>query len=41
MEKLVEVDVVVDKSIIQYKIGSLKDKKLKEVVDSICGIIRG
>ena len=30
-----------DKSLIQYKIGSIKDKKLKEVVDSICNIIRG
>ena len=29
-----------DKSIIQYKIGSLKDKKFKEVVDSICDIIK-
>ena len=30
-----------DKSIVQYKIGSIKDKKLKEVVDSICNIVRG
>lgn len=30
-----------DKSIIQYKIGSIKDKKLKEVIDSICDIVRG
>ena len=30
-----------DKSIIQYKIGSIKDKKLKEVADSICNIVRG
>ena len=30
-----------DKSIIHYKIGSIKDKKLKEVTDSICDIIRG
>ena len=30
-----------DKSLIQYKIGSIKDKKLKEVIDSICNIIRG
>ena len=29
-----------DKSLIQYKIGSLKDKKLEEVVDSICDIIK-
>ena len=29
-----------DKSIIQYKIGSIKDKKLKEAVDSICNIVR-
>ena len=29
-----------DKSIIQYKIGIIKDKKLKEVVDSICNIVR-
>jgi len=30
-----------DKSLIQYKIGSLKDKKLKEVIDSICNIVKG
>mgnify|MGYP001610513451 CR=1 FL=1 len=30
-----------DKSIIQYKVGSIKDKKLKEVIDSICNIVRG
>lgn len=30
-----------DESIIQYKIGSIKDKKLKEVIDSICNIVRG
>ncbi len=30
-----------DRSLIQYKIGSLKDKKLKEVIDSICNIVRG
>lgn len=30
-----------NKSIIQYKIGSIKDKKLKEVIDSVCSIIRG
>lgn len=29
-----------DKSIIQYKIGSIKDKKLKEAVDAICKIIK-
>ena len=29
-----------DKSIILYKIGSLKDKKLKEVIDSIYNILR-
>ena len=29
-----------DKSIIQYKIGTIKDKKLKEVVDFICNIIK-
>ena len=30
-----------DKSLIQYKIGVIKDKKLKEVIDSICNIVRG
>ena len=30
-----------DKSLIQYKIGSIKDKKLKEVIDSICNMVRG
>src|SRR3989338_8749736 len=30
-----------DKSLIKYQIGSLKDKKLKEVTDSICNIING
>jgi len=30
-----------DKSLIKYQIGSLKDKKLKEVTDSICNIIKG
>ena len=39
MEKLVKRDVV-DKSIIQYNIGSIKDKKLKEVIDSICDVIK-
>ena len=29
-----------DKSIIQYKAGSLKDKKLGEVINSICNIIK-
>lgn len=29
-----------EKSLIQYKIGSIKDKKLKEVIDSICDIIK-
>ena len=29
-----------DKSLIQYKIGSIKDKKLKEVIDSICDVIK-
>jgi len=29
-----------DKSIVLYKIGSLKDKKLKEVIDSISDIIK-
>ncbi|MBI2661471.1 type II toxin-antitoxin system PemK/MazF family toxin [Candidatus Woesearchaeota archaeon] len=29
-----------DKSIIQYKAGSLKDKKINEVIDSVCKIIR-
>ena len=29
-----------DKSIIQYKAGSLKDKKLEEVINSICNIIK-
>ena len=29
-----------DKSLIQYKIGSLKDKKLKEVIDVVCKIIQ-
>ena len=29
-----------DKSIIHYKIGSIKDKKLKEVIDSIFNIIK-
>lgn len=29
-----------DKSIIQYKIGSIKDKKLKEVIDAVCKIIQ-
>ena len=29
-----------DISLIQYKIGSIKDKKLKDVVESICGIIK-
>ena len=28
-----------DKSLIQYKIGSLKDKKLNAVIDFICDII--
>ena len=29
-----------DKSIVLYKIGSLKDKKLKEAIDSISDIIK-
>ena len=29
-----------DKYLIEYKIGSIKDKKLEEVVDSICDIIK-
>ncbi|MEK6891668.1 MAG: type II toxin-antitoxin system PemK/MazF family toxin [Nanoarchaeota archaeon] len=29
------------KSLIQYKIGSIKDKKLIEVIDSICNLVRG
>ena len=29
-----------DKSIIEYKVGSLKDKKLKEVIESISNIIK-
>jgi len=32
---------IADKSIIQYKVGSLKDKKLKEVIDSTVNIIKG
>lgn len=29
-----------DKSIIEYKIGSLKETKTKEVVEKVCSIIR-
>lgn len=29
-----------DKSLILYKVGSLKDKKLEEVTDKICNILR-
>ena len=29
-----------ERSLIQYKIGSIKDKKLKEVIDSICDVIK-
>ena len=29
-----------DKSLINYRIGSLKDKKLKEVIDVVCKIIQ-
>ena len=29
-----------EKSIIHFKVGSLKDKKLKEVINSICDIIK-